>query len=349
MLKFWFTITKLTFLLLVIQSYGFAQEIHRDKGKSSPHLFHNSVSSSYHVMVNDSSGFKAWMIQSLPNAVIKSDPALKNVYRISSLAKKDLEKLLEAPELRFVEVATRYPSVESDVPGLDLTVNAINAVHHLYPSLTGEGLRVLVKENAFDKNDIDLVGRVYKHESVPDVYDPHATAMATIISGAGNTSQESKGVAWKSNPGFSDFGNLMPESTAGLITNGISVQNHSYGVGVENFYGIESHAYDKQCVEYPRIVHVFSAGNSGMDAANSGLYDGITGYANLTGQFKIAKNIIAVGSIDQSGVIEPVSSRGPASDGRIKPVHRLRRPFLRCPLQKLQYWGSPRFAAFDRC
>src|SRR5688500_15186866 len=148
-MKFWFTIAKLTFLLFVIQSYSFAQKIHRDKSKSSPHLFRHSVSSSYHVMVNDSSGFKAWVIENLPNALLKVDPSLKNVYRISLLAKKDVEKLLQAPQLKFVEVATRVPSVESEVAGLDLTVNAINAVHHLYPSLSGEGLRVLVKENAF--------------------------------------------------------------------------------------------------------------------------------------------------------------------------------------------------------
>ncbi|MGB8195010.1 MAG: S8 family peptidase, partial [Chitinophagaceae bacterium] len=53
--------------------------------------------------------------------------------------------------------------------------------------------------------------------------------------------------------------------------------------------------------------------------AGSGAYTGITGFANITGSFKMAKNILVVGAIDSTGKIELPSSRGPAYDGRIKP------------------------------
>ena len=46
---------------------------------------------------------------------------------------------------------------------------------------------------------------------------------------------------------------------------------------------------------------------------------GIPKVANITGSFKMAKNIIAVGAIDSFNNVVDFSSKGPAYDGRIKP------------------------------
>jgi hypothetical protein len=69
----------------------------------------------------------------------------------------------------------------------------------------------------------------------------------------------------------------------------------------------------------PTVLHVFSSGNSGGGSSSSGLYSGIVGLANLTGSFKMAKNIIAVGATDSFDVVALLSSKGPAFDGRVKP------------------------------
>ncbi|HEY0355333.1 MAG TPA: S8 family peptidase, partial [Flavisolibacter sp.] len=66
-------------------------------------------------------------------------------------------------------------------------------------------------------------------------------------------------------------------------------------------------------------IHVFSSGNAGTSAATTGNYAGIQQFANLTGNFKQAKNILTVGSVDSAGQLMPLSSKGPAFDGRIKP------------------------------
>src|SRR4030095_10435784 len=99
----------------------------------------------------------------------------------------------------------------------------------------------------------------------------------------------------------------------------VSVQNHSYGTGIENFYAADAMAYDASVITRSTLTHVFSAGNSGGSASASGIYTGITGFANLTGSFKMAKDIITVGHTDSFGIVLPLSSRGPAYDGRLKP------------------------------
>jgi hypothetical protein len=99
----------------------------------------------------------------------------------------------------------------------------------------------------------------------------------------------------------------------------VSVQNHSYGTGIENYYGLETRAYDAQARQLPTLLHVFSSGNSGTRTSSTGLYRGLAGVANLTGQFKQSKNTLSVGATNALGEVAAGSSRGPAHDGRIKP------------------------------
>lgn len=279
----------------------------------------NSAAGSLRVMVADTTHFFQWLKRHVPDAVVARELRLDNVYRIVGIPNPDWKKIVVAPGVKFVDVGERIARPEGFVPGLDLTLNAVTTAHQDFPSADGAGMKVSVKENPFDKNDLDLRGRVNGYDTIPGDFDPHATSMATIIAGAGNLSPETKGVAWRATVSYADFGDLMPDVTPSLIAQGITVQNHSYGVGIENYYGIESYAFDKQCVDYAAMVHVFSAGNSGIGEANSGQYNGIAGYANITGQFKISKNSIVVGSVNREGIVDLQSSRGPASDGRIKP------------------------------
>ena len=62
-----------------------------------------------------------------------------------------------------------------------------------------------------------------------------------------------------------------------------------------------------------------SAGNQGVGTATEGKYANISGYANLTGNFKMAKNVITVAAINNTGTIPTESSLGPVYDGRLAP------------------------------
>ncbi|WP_197464029.1 S8 family serine peptidase [Rufibacter sp. DG15C] len=271
------------------------------------------------VRVKDSASFQKWLKQHVPNASSQPITSLNSVFLVSGLEKGDPQKLGQCPWVTFVDVPDRKAKEEAYLQNADLRVNRVDALHLAYPEVHGKGLTVSVKEQPFDSLDLDFKTRVLPSSAFSQTYTPHATAMATLIAGAGNTSPTSQGVAWQSKVTAANFANLLPDNTDVLKAQGVTVQNHSYGVGVENYYGLESQAYDQQARQLPYLLHVFSSGNSGLLAPTEGPYEKIASFANLTGQFKVSKNTLSVGAIDTSGQVSVLSSKGPTYDGRIKP------------------------------
>jgi len=215
--------------------------------------------------------------------------------------------------------ADNQAKTEMSVPGHNLSVNYFNWVHQNYPYLNGAGKKVSLKENTFDTTDIDFLGRVLNNETAATEISTHATLMASIIAGGGNSAAGAKGGAWGAKIASSNFANLLADADSSLLKNDISVQNHSYGTEIASNYGAEAYSYDAQSKRLPHLLHVFSAGNEGLNSANSGEYANIQGYANLTGNVKMAKNVLTVGAVNSEYQIQPYSSRGPAIFGRVKP------------------------------
>ncbi|MCC7464742.1 MAG: S8 family serine peptidase, partial [Saprospiraceae bacterium] len=203
------------------------------------------------------------------------------------------------------------------VPGHNLFTNNIAALHRYFPQWNGDGIRLSVKEFNFDSTDVDILGRVIANPNAAANVTSHANIMASLAGGAGNADWAGLGAAPGCRPISSSFVGLMPDPDYALT--GITVQNHSYGVDIQNWYGSRANAYDQSTLEQPALLHVFSAGNKGDSSAVEGKYAGIPGFANLTGEFKMAKNILLVGSVDAFGIPALRSSKGPAYDGRIKP------------------------------
>ncbi|MEI6947634.1 S8 family serine peptidase [Paraflavisolibacter sp. H34] len=213
----------------------------------------------------------------------------------------------------------RQPREELTTGTLDLTLNKLNLVHHRFPALTGAGINVSVKEQRFDTTDVDWKGRYFNSGVAAPTQSNHASIMTTTLAGGGNSSPYAKGGAPGARVTSSDFASLLPDADAVYDRYGISLQNHSYGTAIENLYAGDALAYDASSHRHPSLLHVFSSGNSGTSSSSSGNYAGIDSLANLTGSFKMAKNIITVGAVDSLNRISPYSSRGPAYDGRIKP------------------------------
>lgn len=230
-----------------------------------------------------------------------------------------LKYVLPLKEVVYVGLESQQARVESRVLDLNLAPNNISYVHHTYPSLDGSGYTLSIKENAFDKNDIDLQGRTISSSLSSPTLDLHATEMATIAAGAGNSFVTGRGVVRAATLASSDFAVLGADPNSEYERLSVNVQNHSYGTDIENVYGALAVSFDESARSIPTLLHVFSSGNNGMLASTSGAYAGITGFANLTGNFKMAKNILTVGSVDTVGRTISFSSRGPAYDGRVKP------------------------------
>jgi len=229
------------------------------------------------------------------------------------------DSLIHKDYVLSVGLFAQSPKEEMVINDFDNSVNSINLFASKFPGLSSSAITVSVKENLPDTNDIDFKGRFRYTPNISPVVTTHATTMATIIAGGGNSFISGKGIAWGSNITSSDFSNLLPDENSLYKEYNISVQNHSYGTQPENFYGPEANAFDESLIDNPTLVYVFSAGNSGALAPADGQYKNMHGFANITGNFKQAKNIITVGSVDSFYHVPTASSKGPAYDGRIKP------------------------------
>lgn len=243
---------------------------------------------------------------------------LTNTWLVKTSWKEIIENILPRSEVIFID-EQRIPKEEVAVSNLDLGTNKVNVLWNRFPQYNGQTINISVKENKPDTTDPDFKGRYRYTPQASTMLSSHASIMATIIAGAGNSYYEGKGVSPGAGISSASFMVLLPEPDAFFQQYGISVQNHSYGTGIENFYGADAAAYDASVIARPTLLHVFSAGNSGTQTSAIGNYNGIAGYANLTGSFKMAKNIITVGHTDSLMNVLAPSSRGPAYDGRLKP------------------------------
>jgi len=232
----------------------------------------------------------------------------------------DIRRYLENNNnIFYIGKEENKPKPESKIPDLNHYINRIHNAHTTYNQIDGTGVNVSVKDLMFNKNDIDLLNKYIDSPFAAKEIANHATDMATLIAGHGNTSVFAKGSAPKSQLSSADYNNISPNNTHYFTDNSITIQNHSYGTKPEPFYGSTAEMYDRFCNDNPTILHIFSAGNAGQETPETGNYKGIKNYATITGNFKMAKNIIVVGAIDDLYQIPVFSSRGPAYDGRIKP------------------------------
>ncbi|MBC7848571.1 MAG: S8 family serine peptidase [Chitinophagaceae bacterium] len=228
-----------------------------------------------------------------------------------------IELIKQRNGIAFIDMPRR-PKEELPIPAFDNSLNLVNKLHRSFPQLNGNGQTVSIKENRLDTLDIDFIGRYRSSPNSSPVFSGHASIMATIISGAGNSFYTARGVAWSSDLSSTDFINLLPEPASYYQQAAITVQNHSYGTGLENYYGIDAAAYDQSTYSIPTLLHIFSSGNSG-DKIGTGRYLAIPSLSNITGSFKMSKNSLTVGATDSFGRISLLSSKGPAHDGRVKP------------------------------
>lgn len=288
-------------------------------GKLSPSAVKKTTDnqpSIWWVLCKDTSLLSKHLIKSGTHPISRHD--IRTGLTVIYASWEKIAPLLKSGVISYAD-KPRIPKEEVTILSFDASANQLNTIHHLLPSIDGHNLVLSLKERRPDTADPDFRGRYLSTSLTDHDGSAHATIMATMAAGAGNSHFTGKGAAPGATISSASFNSLLPETDAGYLKYRITVQNHSYGTGIENYYGADALAYDASVIAKPDLVHVFSAGNSGVSVSESGNYAGIPGFANLTGSFKMAKNIITVGATDSFYNIAPLSSRGPAYDGRLKP------------------------------
>ena len=227
----------------------------------------------------------------------------------------DIDRLPISSCIEAIDTSSRILKTESYLPFFDPSVNRLQFIQKRDGLAPGIGL----KEEIPDSTDADIYGKISLTRSSNQQVVQHSTDMATIIAGTGNTLENSLGVIPRGKILSLDFRNILPEDPELLRSNDIHVINHSYGLGIEDFYGLEAEAYDAHAYDHNDLLSVFSAGNSGTAKGNASPYQLLDGRGNLTGNFKYAKNVLTVGAVDSFANRLSISSVGPSPDGRIKP------------------------------
>lgn len=243
----------------------------------------------------------------------------ENLFLVQNIDPKQADQLIEQEFVTYLGLESQVPTVDSRVIDLNLYVNTVNTIHNKFPQLNGDDIVLSIQEQKYQPEDIDLIGRDLPSSISATSIDNHATDMATIAAGAGNSFITGRGVAKAATITSSDFADVLPDADESYQELGVSIQNHSYGTQIESFYGVQAAAFDQSANANLKLLHVISSGNQGLAADTAGTYEGLSGFANITGNFKMAKNIITVGSVDTVGRPVSFASKGPAYDGRVKP------------------------------
>ena len=113
---------------------------------------------------------------------------------IVRIATRNLSGFIQDSILEFADVL-RKPKEELTTGAFDLTLNRANLAHHIYSDINGRGIQASVKEQLLDSTDIDWKGRFFNSGVGAATQTSHASIMATILAGGGNSSIYATGAA----------------------------------------------------------------------------------------------------------------------------------------------------------
>ena len=235
-----------------------------------------------------------------------------------------VSKLDEASiaNLPFVTYITRQTIKES---ALNYNSNAAHANDALSYSgiggrnLTGKGVTVGVGDDANVASNIDFIGRLINR--TPAYYDYHGTHTTGTAAGAGLINPKYKGMAPEATIVSQYFSDIIVNAPTYFNDNNLTFTSNSYyasadGCDGNSFYDILSNYIDALSRDNDRILHVVAAGNDG--ALTCTTYP--SSFATIKSGWQCAKDVLTVGAIDNAtNIIASLSSRGPVSDGRLKP------------------------------
>mgnify|MGYP000029330414 CR=1 FL=1 len=201
---------------------------------------------------------------------------------------------------------------------LDVSVPLIQTPPVWAEGFTGKGVVVGVVDTGIDHTHPDVAGRIKASKDFTGEGDidnnGHGTHVAGIIGGTGAASQNKfRGVAYECDFVIAKVlrgngGGLMSDVIAGLefcLDNGAQVINLSLGGGSANDGTDAVSVACDNAVDAGAVLCV-AAGNSGPGA-------------KTVGSPACARKVITIGATDKQDGIANYSSRGPTSDGRVKP------------------------------
>jgi len=227
-----------------------------------------------------------------------------------------IQKIASLPWVYFIEPIAP-PSTPDDTRGRSLhRSNVINTELSAGRKYNGNGTAAALADDGYVGPHIDFQGRITNYSS-SNPGGTHGDMTGGILAGAGNLDPRMTGMATGTQLHVFDITNYtqIVDAVTHNATIGTTVSSTSYSQGC-NEYTSDSQFGDQTTRDNPQLLFVFSAGNNAASNCN---YGAGAGWGNITGGYKVGKNVIAVANLDALEVRDNTSSRGPAPDGRIKP------------------------------
>ena len=249
------------------------------------------------------------------------------------------------------------PIMQNNVDSANLI--EVSALQQQLPGLLGRGMIIGGWESGAPQFEHpDLAGRITLAQGSAGLSSNHATHVTGTLIGTGKGNRQARGMAPEAQyVGYDFFGDIPAELAQAMVSYSVHLSNHSWGYMVgwtADYYGQGwawfgnpkeqtdsdfgrysslTQQWDNFVARYDGIV-IKSVGNNRNDygpPAGSGHHhfgDSVSlhydshkadsGYDSLE-IVASAKNIIAVGAVDDRGGMASFSGWGPTDDGRIKP------------------------------
>ena len=202
-------------------------------------------------------------------------------------------------------------------PGKNLhRSNVLTPFQEGFAQYNGEGVNIAVGDDGMIAPHIDLQGRIQQDAVIGDTDGTHGEMVTGILAGAGNLDPLMEGTASHATIHMYHEFEAVKQIETLHANKGIVITSTSYSDGCNRGYTSFAQLADYQLKNNSSIMHVFSAGNTGNENCGYGAGEG---WGNITGGVKMGKNVLTVANVDVNDNRVSSSSRGPASDGRIKP------------------------------
>jgi hypothetical protein len=226
-----------------------------------------------------------------------------------------LSDVAALPYVSFVEPINPPAEPENKTGRTLHRSNVIASDHPMGRQYDGTGVVVAMGDDGIIGPHIDYQGRLNLN-NVTANNGNHGDHVAGTIFGSGNLDPTRRGMAFGAELHAYQVWDAVNSVAASNPASGVMLTSTSYGNGCNAGYTSFARNVDRDARIVPEVLHVFSAGNSGT--SNCG-YGAGAGWGNVTGGVKVGKNVLAVANLNDNGSRANSSSRGPASDGRIKP------------------------------
>ncbi|ACT91980.1 S8 family serine peptidase [Dyadobacter fermentans] len=231
-----------------------------------------------------------------------------------------VRRLAAFPWVQYIVPVAEPSAMLNDRSVAGTKANVLGSGALLGYKLAGEGVVIGLGDDSNPMHHPDIGKRVISF--VPMANEWHGIHVGGTAAGSGLLNEKYRGYAPKAKIVVRPRARIWEDPASLIRDYGMVVTSNTYigwgGCTMMGLYGDGSAVLDEQAFQFPNLLHVFAAGNSGAESNCQEL--GLpAGLGTVLGDYQSAKNVLSVGRTLATGIIATASSKGPTADGRIKP------------------------------